>query len=170
VSKLKLAAFMGLLVVLLLWVREGLLRFAAEPIAIAYGFAAGLVESLPQLYVWAGIVAFFLVVGLRRVPLRIGSQVAHSVPSQSYRSSLGKWMMLIQDRSRGAYFHWRLANRLAELDQWIGRDSSNASDEVAAYLQLGSDSRTIGFENEMSALNVELDSIVDYLEKKANDD
>jgi hypothetical protein len=152
----------------LLWIGTGLQRYAAEPIAVVYALASGLADALPQIYVWGGIVAFFLVVGLRWIPIHPPASETLPEPAPKFHSSLGGWLKLIQDRRRGAYFHWRLANRLAELQRWIGIESGPEDEQIARYLRLGNDSRTIGFANQLSSLNINLESIVSYLEANAD--
>lgn len=150
-----------------LWTQAELQRFAAQPISSAYTTAADLINSLPQIYIWAAIIATFVFIGLRRIPFAAGAPGEQLEAEQRHHSSLGRWLKLIRDRRRGAYFYWRLANRLAALERWIGGQHAPGDEQVAAYLRLGAESRTIGVESNLASMNVELESVVTYLEADA---
>ena len=52
--------------------------------------------------------------------------------------SMESWLTLLQDRARGAYFGWRLANRLAELDSQIpDHPKQQPARQVQEYLRMG---------------------------------
>lgn len=150
-----------------LFTQAELQRSAAQPISNLYNLVEDLVDSLPQIYIWAGIIATFAFVGLRRIPFAASASSDQVETARRHHSSLGRWLMLIQDRRRGAYFYWRLANRLAALERWIGSEHGPGDEQIAAYLRLGAQSRTIGVERSLASLNVELESVVSYLEADA---
>lgn len=166
---LKVLVLAILITIAVLWTQAELQRFAAQPISNIYNTAADLINSLPQIYIWAGIIATFSFIGLRRIPFGASASSDQVEAAQRHHSSLGRWLKLIQDRRRGAYFYWRLANRLAALERWIGGEHAPGDEQTAAYLRLGAESRTIGVERNLASLNVELESVVSYLEADATD-
>lgn len=134
-----------------------------RPLGLLYGVAVRYVESLPQIYLWAGLLGAAALVGLRRLPLRDPEALPPQPPTRAQRGRLGNWVRLLAERERGTYFEWRLANRLAQLERWIG--APNRMDtELQSYLDLGRNQRTIQAEPRLSRLNFELERLVGYLE------
>lgn len=160
-------ARLGLLVALGLSLAVGIrplvARYMAEPLGLSYAVAVRYVESLPQIYLWAGLLAACLVFGVRRIPA-VRTTAASELPAPlEYSGRLGEWERLLSDRWRGAYFEWRLAHRLAELQAWIGAEQPAAPDHQT-FLEIGRDRRTISAERRLRQLNFELDGLVGYLE------
>lgn len=135
----------------------------AGPLGLAYVVAVRYVESLPQIYLWAVLLGAFVLIGLRRLPLRDAAKSPGAPRQISNQGRLGAWVELLADRRRGTYFEWRLANRLAELERWIG-----APDELDArsqsYLEFGRNQRTIHAASAAAPMNFKLERLVAYLE------
>lgn len=148
---------------LAVFLRPVIAGYFSEPIGLIYALAVRYVESLPQIYLWAALLGAFVWVGLRRFSLE-SRKTRSPRPAQIERGGrLGSWVGLLADRQRGAYFEWRLANRLAELESWIGATEST-DNQQRAYLNFGRDSRTIRAEYESARLNFKFDGLVGYLE------
>lgn len=161
-SRARIAVFAGALLLTLL-LRPAISSYFAEPLGLIYALVVRYVESLPQIYLWAGLLAIFVLAGLRRIPLASRKTSAERPAGIKPRGRLGNWVGLLADRHRGAYFEWRLANRLAELEEWIGA-ADTTDHQQRAYLEIGRDARTIKAEHELARLNFKLDELVGYLE------
>lgn len=135
----------------------------AGPLGLIYAIATRTVESLPQTYLWAVLLGAFVLIGLLRLPLRNDSRPLIRPRQTSYDGRLGAWAELLADRRRGSYFEWRLANRLAELERWIGApDQLDARSR--AYLEFGRNQRTIHAASNSAPVNFKLERVVAYLE------
>lgn len=135
----------------------------AGPLGLVYAISVRYLESLPQIYLWAALLAAFVLVGMRRLPLRNAPSPTIVRRPATSRGRLGHWVGLLADRQRGAYFEWRLANRLAELERWIGA-ADELDDRSRAYLELGRTQRTIQAARDFARLNFALERLVGYLE------
>lgn len=150
-------------VALALLLRPVVARYLSAPVGLLYAVAAGYLESLPQIYFWAILVGALLLVGLRQVRLSAGREQTAARAAHRPQGRLGNWLRLLDERERGAYFDWRLAHRLAELQDWIeARGPADPQQQI--YLRIGRDRRTIEAEHQLSRLNLELDPLVAYLE------
>lgn len=158
--RLGLLATVVLLAVLL---RPAVDDYLAQPLGFLYSVAARYLESVPQIYLWAGLLGLFALIGLRRIPLGASGPQRDRPRSVAHRGRLGEWVQLLDDRQRGAYFEWRLANRLAELDRWIGA-APQLTPELGRYLEIGRTRRTIEPERDLSRVNFGLERLVGYLE------
>ncbi len=135
----------------------------SKPIGVLYATASVYLESLPQIYLWAILVGAFILLALRQFPLSVRAATERRPTRADRRGRVGAWVSMLADRKRGSYFEWRVASRLAELEDW--EDAGGATDpQHRAYLQLGRDRRTIAVDPYFSQLNFELEALVAYLE------
>lgn len=157
------AALAGLALTLAILVRPLFANQLSKPIGILYATASVYLESLAQIYLWAILVGAFVLLALRQLPLSVRSRTEPRPTRADRRGRVGAWVRMLGDRKRGSYFEWRVASRLAELEDW--EDAGGAADpQHRAYLQLGRDRRTIALDRSFSELNFELEALVAYLE------
>ena len=94
-------------------------RYLSLPLGRLYRTLARLVELAPQDWIWAAMIALTVLLALRNFASRRESASVADPIEGVLTESMESWLTLLQDRARGAYFGWRLANRLAELDSQI---------------------------------------------------
>ncbi len=142
-------------------------RYLSEPLGLLYAVAASYIESLPQIYLWAGLLGAFVLIGLRRIPVSQHQPPSARAPKLEHRGRLGDWVRMLADRTRGSYFDWRLASQLAELESWID-PQTQMEPQIRRYLEIGRTRRSIEANRSLSRLNFELERLVGYLEDADN--
>lgn len=158
-----LLALLAAVLLLFAALRPAVESYLSEPLGLVYAVTARYIASLPQIYLWAGLLGLFVVIGLRRIPLRTARAEKGPANRRVQRGRLGDWVRLLADRRRGAYFEWRLANRLAALERWMD-SSPEMPAEMRRYLQIGRTRRTIEAGQSLGRLNFRLERLVGYLE------
>ncbi len=146
-------------------------QYLSQPLGRLYRTLAQLVELAPQDWIWAAMIALTVLVALRNFASRRDAAGATDPMDHIQSESLESWLTLLQDRARGTYFGWRLANRLAEFDSQIPyHPKRQPVRRVQEYLKMGRDRRTISD----SALRISgsdpVDDVVAYLEKRIEAD
>jgi len=146
-------------------------QYLSQPLDRLYRTLAQLVELAPQDWIWATMIALTVLVALRNFASRRES-AGVADPIEGFQSeSLESWLTLLQDRARGAYFGWRLANRLAELDSQIpDHPKQQPGRQVQEYLKMGRNRRTISDRALRISGSDPVDDVVIYLEQRIEAD
>ena len=146
-----------------------LVTFLSEPVERAYQLVVRLVELAPQDWIWAGLIGLIVLISLRNLASRSSEDLKEGSDSEALfqREGLESWLELLQQRTRGSYFQWRLASRLAELDHQLGEQSARPSPpEIEAYLQMGRDRRTIHSQQAAGGEQSNVEQVISYLEQR----
>lgn len=142
------------------------IQYLSQPLGQLYKALTQLIELAPQDWVWAAIIALTVLVGLRNFSSQ--RKLAETVDpnAQSRSESLESWLLVLQDRKRGPYFGWRLANQLAELESQIADHlDRQPAPQIREYLKMGRDRRTIGPTETIISGYSDINGIVSYLEQ-----
>jgi hypothetical protein len=71
----------------------------------------------------------------------------------------------MEDRSRGEYFRWRLARRVASLADELELPSATSDPRIEAFLEAGRQLRTIRPQSTRDELKLDPAILVEYLER-----
>lgn len=146
-------------------------QYLSQPLGRLYRTFAQLVELAPQDWIWATMIALTVLVALRNFASRRESAGAADPIVGIQTESLESWLTLLEDRARGTYFGWRLANRLAELDsQILYQPIQQPVRQVQEYLKMGRDRRTISDRALRFSGSDLVDDVVAYLEQRIEAD
>ncbi len=142
------------------------IQYLKQPLGQLYRTLAQLVELAPQDWVWAAVIALTVLVGLRNFSSQRKLAEAVDPNAQGRSESLESWLLVLQDRKRGPYFGWRLANRLAELESQIAdHPDRQPAHQIREYLKMGRDRRTIGAAEIKISGYSDINGIVTFLEQ-----
>jgi len=146
-------------------------QYLSQPLGRLYRTLAQLAELAPQDWIWATIIALTVLVALRNFASRRESaRVADPIEGIQIES-LESWLTLLQDRARGTYFGWRLANRLAELDsQTPDHPKQQPFRQVQEYLKMGRNRRTMSDRALRISTSDPIDEVATYLEQRIEGD
>jgi len=146
-------------------------QYLSQPLGRLYRTLAQLAELAPQDWIWATMIALTVLFALRNFASRRESAGVAEPIDGFQTESLESWLQLLQDRARGTYFRWRLANRLAELDSQIPDHPEQRPDQqVQEYLKMGRDRRTIEDTASRFSGSYPVDGVVTYLEQRIEAD
>ena len=85
--------------------------------------------------------------------------------------SLDSWLLFLQERKKGTYFGWRLANRLSELEShFSNHPGRQPSPQIREYLKMGRERRTIGAVETRISGYYDIDAVVKYFERRIEPD
>ena len=146
-------------------------QYLSQPLGRLYRTLAQLAELAPQDWIWATMIALTVLVALRNFASRRESaRVADPIEGIQIES-LESWLTLLQDRARGTYFGWRLANRLAELDSQIpDYPKQQPFRQVQEYLKMGRNRRTMSDRALRISTSDPIDEVATYLEQRIEGD
>ncbi len=162
-----LAAFLAIVTLIYFVV----VRYLSQPLGRLYRTLADLAELAPQDWIWAAMIALTVLIALRNFASRRESARVTDPIEGFQTESLESWLTLIQDRARGTYFGWRLANRLAELDSQIpDHPNQQPVRQVQEYLKMGRDRRTISDRALRISGSDPVDDVVTYMEQRIEAD
>ncbi len=139
------------------------LRIGSRPLGLFWAWVRGTSGALPQAELWAILVGIFGLLGLRSLGFRAARATAIRRSRSSSPGTLQSWLELLDDRSRGEYFRWRLARRVASLSDDLGSPAS-ADPRIEAFLEAGRQLRTIGLQPGRTELELEPAILVEFLE------
>lgn len=146
-------------------------RYLGEPLGQLYRTLSQLVGLAPQDWVWASIIALTVLIGLRNFSSQRKSTQSVDLNAEGQAESLESWLRLLQERARGIYFGWRLANRLAELESQIDNHPDHQpAHQIQEYLKMGRDRRTIGDPETRLSGYLDIRSVITYLERRIEAD
>jgi len=141
-----------------------LLRIGSRPIGLLWAWAGGVVGGLPQLELWALLVAIFGLLGLRSLGFRAARASTNRRGRSLSQGTLQSWLELLDNHHRGEYFRWRLARRVAILSDDLGLPAPAKDPRIEAFLQAGRQLRTIRPQTARAELSLEPAILVEYLE------
>ena len=163
---LLLAGVSSLLVLSAALVYFVLQKYLEQPMQRIYQVLSRTAELAPQDWIWAAIIGLFVLISLRSLSTRREARASQDPYLQHRPEGLEAWLKLLQERSRGGYFRWRLANQLAEFAARIGDPPNTSSNkEVREYLKHGRIRRTIQTGTVISADSTLIDAVVTHLEE-----
>jgi hypothetical protein len=143
----------------------GVERFGSRPLGQVWAWIAERSGDLPQAEIWAVLVGLFALLGLRTLGGRADRPSAGlRSPSQS-QGSLQGWLELMEDRSRGEYFRWRLARRVASLADELELPPATDDPRIEVFLAAGRQLRTIRPQSTRDELKLDPAILVEYLER-----
>ncbi|MEE9216022.1 MAG: hypothetical protein V3U32_01175 [Anaerolineales bacterium] len=146
-------------------------RYLGEPLGQLYRTLSQLVGLAPQDWVWASIIALTVLIGLRNFSSQRKSTESVDSNAEGQAESLESWLRLLQERVRGTYFGWRLANRLAELESQIDdHPDHQPAHQIQEYLKMGRDRRTIGDPETRLSSYPDVKTVITYLERRIEAD
>ena len=146
-------------------------RYLSRPLGQFYRTLLQLVGIAPQDWIWAAVIGLAVLIGLRNFSSRRKLESSIVPNTQSRPESLESWLLVLQERKKGTYFGWRLANRLAELESQIADHPERLpSPQVREYLDMGHDRRTIDATGARSSSHSEIDAAIEYLERRIEAD
>ncbi len=143
----------------------GVVRFAGRPLGQVWAWVAGRAGDLPQAEVWAVLVGLFGLLGLRTLGGRADRPSAELRSMSQSQGSLQGWLDLMEDRSRGEYFRWRLARRIASLADELELAAATNDPRIGAFLEAGRQLRTIRPQSTRDELKLDPAILVEYLER-----
>ncbi len=142
------------------------IQYLSQPLGQLYRTLSQLVALAPQDWVWAAIIGLAVLVGLRNFSSQHKLAEAVDPNAQGRSESLESWLLVLQDRKRGPYFGWRLANRLAELESQIAdHPDHQPAHQIREYLKMGPDRRTISAAETILSRYSDINGVVTYLEQ-----
>ncbi len=142
------------------------IQYLSQPLGQLYRILSQLVALAPQDWVWAALIGLAVLVGLRNFSSQHKLAEAVDPNAQGRSESLESWLLVLQDRKRGPYFGWRLANRLAELESQIAdHPDRQPAHQIQEYLKMRGDRRTIGAAETKLSRYSDINGIVTYLEQ-----
>ncbi len=140
--------------------------YFSEPLGHLYGVVSQITALAPQDWLWATLIGLVALFSLRTLSGRRSPSQEQQSITEVLGDSLASWLELLHERDKGTYFSWRLAQRLAELNEWIGiRSSADISDEVQAYLRQGRSRRTIERAETANAGDPPIEEVIAHLER-----
>ena len=146
-------------------------QYLSQPLGRLYRTLAQIAELTPQDWIWAAVIALTVLIGIRNFASRRDAAGATDPMDHIQTESLESWLLLLQDRARGTYFGWRLANRLAELDSQIpDHPEQQPARQVQEYLKMGRDRRTIDDTESRFSGSYPIDGVVTYMEQRIEAD
>ncbi|MGH2621980.1 MAG: hypothetical protein ACRDHG_15640 [Anaerolineales bacterium] len=140
------------------------LRIGSRPIGLLWAWVSGKLGGLPQAELWAVLVAIFGWLGLRSLGFRVVRASTNRRTRSPSQGTLQSWLELLDNRSRGEYFRWRLARRVASLSDDLGLHAPANDPMIEAFLQTGRQLRTIHPQAARAELKLEPAILVEYLE------
>lgn len=142
-------------------------QYLHQPLGQLYRTILQLVGLMPQDWVWASIIALAVLIGLRNFSSQRKSAESVDPNTRGQSESLDSWLLVLQERKRGTYFGWRLANRLAQLESQIANHPDRQpTPQIREYLKMGRDLRTIGAAETRISGNSDISAVVKYLERR----
>ena len=143
----------------------GVERFGSRPLGQFWAWITASLADLPQAEIWAVLVGLFGLLGLRTLAGR-AARPSPELRSQSQpQGSLQGWLELMEDRTRGEYFRWRLARRVASLADELELPAPTNEPRIEAFLQAGRQLRTIRAQSTRDELKLDPAILVEYLER-----
>jgi hypothetical protein len=143
----------------------GVMGFGSRPLGQVWAWITGTFDTLPQAEIWAVLVGLFGLLGLRTLPGRSGRPTAAHRSRPQSQGILQSWLELIEDRTRGEYFRWRMARRVAQLADELELPAPTNEPRIEAYLQAGRQMRTIRAKPNRDDLKLDPAILVEYLER-----
>ncbi len=140
-----------------------LLRIGSRPLGQFWAWLTGTINGLPQAELWTVLVGLFGLVGLRSLALRADRPAADRRTQFRSQGSLRGWLELLDDHTRGEYFRWRLARRIATLVDELGLPAPADDPRIKAFLAAGRQERTIRPHRTRSELSLDPAILVEYL-------
>ncbi|MFQ5942099.1 MAG: hypothetical protein ACE5JF_00965 [Anaerolineales bacterium] len=147
-------------------VNLALVQYLGEPVSRLYRAFQRFVELAPQDWIWAALIALVVLIALRNLPTRRERMRPADQQAPFQAESLESWLTLLQDQSRGEYFRWRLASRLADLESRVSSSQyAHATPQIRDYLQRGRDRRTIRPRKALTIHSPNIEAVISYLER-----
>jgi len=146
-------------------VEAGVVRFGIRPLGQVWAWIAGRFGVLPQAEIWAVLVGLFGLLGLRTLVGRAARPSAELRSQSHSQGSLQGWLELMENRTRGEYFRWRLARRVASLADELELPARTSEPQIVAFLQAGRQLRTIRAQLTRDELKLDPAILVEYLER-----
>jgi hypothetical protein len=156
---------LGVLIGLERLLEVGVVSFGIRPLGQVWAWITGRFSDMPQAEIWAVLVGLFGLLGLRTLGGR-ATRPSPELRSQSQsQGSLQGWLELLEDRTRGEYFRWRLARRVASLADELELPAPTNEPGIEAFLQAGRQFRTIRAQSTRDELKLDPAILVEYLER-----
>lgn len=144
---------------------SGVVRFGIRPLGQVWAWISGRFGDLPQAEIWAVLVGLFGLLGLRTLAGRVARPSTELQAQSQSQGSLRGWLELMEDRTRGEYFRWRLARRVASLADELGLPAPINEPRIEAFLEAGRQLRTIRAQSTRDELKLDPAILVEYLER-----
>jgi hypothetical protein len=143
----------------------GVVRFGSRPLGQVWAWITASLDDLPQVEIWAVLIGLFGLLGLRTLAGRAARPSAELRSQSQSQGSLQGWRELMEDRTRGEYFRWRLARRVALLADELELPAPTNEPRIEAFLQAGRQLRTIRAQSTRDELKLDPAILVEYLER-----